>query len=71
MRNDSERVRKHNCSALIVAHKHPSGVLEPSPADIAVTRRLPEALALVAVRLLDHVIVAGTSALSFAARGLL
>lgn len=61
---------KHNASAIVIGHNHPSGVAEPSPADIAVTRRLREALALVDIRLLDHIVVAGTYATSLAARGL-
>lgn len=59
-----------NASALIVAHNHPSGELEPSAADRAVTVRLKQALALLDLRLLDHVIVGGRHALSMAARGL-
>lgn len=51
------RALHHNAAALILAHNHPSGVAEPSPADIAITRRLKTALELVDVRLLDHVIV--------------
>ncbi len=51
------RVLHHNASAVIVAHNHPSGVAEPSSADIAVTRRLRDALALVDVRLLDHLVI--------------
>ena len=66
-------VAKHalriNCSALIVAHNHPSGDIEPSAADRAVTIRLKQALALLDVRLLDHVVVGGRSSLSMAARG--
>ena len=47
----------HNAAAVIFAHNHPSGVLEPSQADELITRRLKEALALVDVRVLDHFIV--------------
>lgn len=54
-----------NAAALIFAHNHPSGVAEPSGADLALTRRLAEALALVDVRVLDHFIVAGPQTLSF------
>jgi DNA repair protein RadC len=61
----------HNAAAVILAHNHPSGVLEPSQADELITRRLKEALALVDVRVLDHLIVADTGCLSFAERGLL
>lgn len=58
-----------NAAAVIVAHNHPSGDAEPSAADRAVTARLKQALALVDVRLLDHVIVGGTQARSLAASG--
>ena len=58
-----------NAAAVIVAHNHPSGEVEPSAADRAVTARLKQALALVDVRLLDHVIVAGRESLSMASRG--
>ena len=50
---------------------HPSGVAEPSPADELITRRLKDALRLVDIRVLDHLIVAGAGCLSFAERGLL
>lgn len=58
-----------NASALIVAHNHPSGVAEPSRADIAITHRLREALSLVDIRLLDHCIVAGHQVISLAEHG--
>ncbi|RMG54138.1 MAG: JAB domain-containing protein [Gammaproteobacteria bacterium] len=61
---------RHNAAALIVAHNHPSGVAEPSRADIAITQRLRDALSLVDVRLLDHVVV-GEDCVSLAERGLL
>jgi DNA repair protein RadC len=60
---------RQNAAAVIVAHNHPSGEIEPSAADRAVTARLKQALALVDVRLLDHVIVGGHQSLSMAARG--
>jgi DNA repair protein RadC len=60
-----------NSAAVILAHNHPSGVAEPSRADEAITRRLKEALALVDVRVLDHLIVGGSEITSFAERGLL
>jgi DNA repair protein RadC len=62
---------RHNASSVILAHAHPSGVGEPSAADEMITRRLREALALVDIKILDHVIVAGGAATSFAQRGLL
>ena len=60
-----------NAGAVIFAHNHPSGVAEPSRADELLTSALKQALALVDVRTLDHVIVAGSQAVSFAERGLL
>lgn len=60
-----------NAAAVIVAHNHPSGTVEPSAADRAVTARLKQALALVDVRLLDHIIVSGEKSLAMAERGLL
>ena len=60
-----------NAAAVIFAHNHPSGVAEPSRADEALTQSLKQALSLVDVKVLDHFIVAGTSTLSFAERGLL
>ncbi|MGB6009008.1 RadC family protein [Castellaniella sp.] len=59
----------HHAAALILAHNHPSGLAEPSPADIALTRQLKQALALVDVRLLDHLIVGATEVTSLAERG--
>lgn len=58
-----------NAAAVIVAHNHPSGEVEPSAADRAVTARLRQALALVDIRLLDHVVVAGHQSVSLAGRG--
>jgi len=62
---------KHNCSAVLLCHNHPSGSPEPSQADEALTKRLTDALALVDIRVLDHFIVAGSSSISFAERGLI
>ncbi|MFO7275876.1 MAG: DNA repair protein RadC [Pseudomonadota bacterium] len=61
----------HNSAAVIFAHNHPSGVAEPSQADELITHRLRDALALVDVRVLDHVIVGDGRCLSFAEQGLL
>lgn len=60
-----------NAAAVIFAHNHPSGVAEPSRADELLTTALKQALALVDIRTLDHMIVAGSQVLSFAERGLL
>jgi DNA repair protein RadC len=62
---------RFNAAAVIFAHNHPSGVAQPSQSDELLTRNLKEALALVEVRVLDHFIVAGHQAISFAERGLL
>jgi DNA repair protein RadC len=60
-----------NAAAVIFAHNHPSGAAQPSQADELLTRNLKEALSLVETRVLDHFIVAGSQAISFAERGLL
>lgn len=60
-----------NAAAVIFAHNHPSGAAQPSQADELLTRNLKDALALVDVKVLDHFVVAGNQALSFAERGLL
>jgi DNA repair protein RadC len=60
-----------NASAVILAHNHPSGVPEPSQADELITRRLKEALGLVEIRVLDHLIIADGVCESMAARGML
>jgi DNA repair protein RadC len=60
-----------NSAALLLVHNHPSGAAEPSRADKMLTQTLKSALALVDVRVLDHLIVAGNAILSFAERGLL
>jgi DNA repair protein RadC len=65
------RVLHFNAAAVILAHNHPSGIPEPSRADILLTRRLVDALALVDVRVLDHFIVGEGRGVSFAERGLI
>lgn len=62
---------RYNAAAVIFAHNHPSGVAQPSQSDELLTRNLRDALALVEVKVLDHFIVAGHQAISFAERGLL
>ena len=65
-----KRALAQNAAAVILAHNHPSGVAEPSAADVSLTKVLKDALNLVDVRLLDHFIVAGTTPpLSLAERG--
>jgi DNA repair protein RadC len=60
----------HHAAAVILGHNHPSGRVQPSRADETLTQTLKAALALVDVRVLDHVIVGGGKALSMAERGL-
>ena len=62
---------KHNASSAIFAHNHPSGVAEPSQADQRLTRRLQDALSLVDVRVLDHIVVGEGDPVSFAERVLI
>ncbi|MBL4851190.1 MAG: DNA repair protein RadC [Gammaproteobacteria bacterium] len=62
---------KYNASALIFAHNHPSGDAEPSQADIALTQRLKQALELVDIRVLDHIIIGAGHTTSVAERGLM
>jgi DNA repair protein RadC len=66
-----KQVLIHNAAAVILAHNHPSGVAEPSHADELITRRLKQALSLVDVRVLDHLVVSGATVESMAERGLL
>jgi len=62
---------RRNAAAVILAHNHPSGVAEPSNADELITTRIRDALALVDIRVLDHLVVTGNDIVSFAERGLL
>jgi len=66
-----QRTLEVNAGAVILAHNHPSGVAEPSLHDRALTKRLQDALALIDVRVIDHVIVGGGGWYSFAEQGLL
>lgn len=66
-----KRSLSHNAAAVILAHNHPSGVAEPSQSDRLLTEALKQALALVDVRVLDHIIIAGSVSLSFAEQGML
>lgn len=65
------RVLDTNAAAVIFAHNHPSGVAEPSQADLRITQRLKTMLESIEVRVLDHVIIGDGDGLSFAERGLL
>ena len=65
------RALQHKAAAVVLAHNHPSGTVQPSRADEALTQTLKAALALVDVRVLDHLIVAQGEALSMAEKGLI
>ena len=60
---------KYNAAAVVFAHNHPSGTSEPSQADRRLTDRLVDACKLVDIRVLDHLVVGATDAVSFAERG--
>ena len=60
-----------NAAAVILAHNHPSGVAEPSQADELITVRIRDALALVDIRVLDHIVVGNGACVSMAERGLI
>lgn len=65
----AKKALDHNAAAVIFFHNHPSGNPEPSAADRAITDRLKQALALLDIRVLDHLVIAGTSHVSMALRG--
>jgi DNA repair protein RadC len=65
------RALHHHAAGVVLAHNHPSGAVQPSQADEALTRALKAALGLIDVRVLDHVIVGTGQALSMAEKGLL
>lgn len=66
-----QKALENNAAAVILYHNHPSGVAEPSKADEQITQRIKDALALVDVRVLDHIIVSTDECVSFADRGLI
>ena len=66
-----KRALETNCAAVLFSHCHPSGVAEPSRADELLTSTLKSALALVDIRVLDHLVVAENAVVSFAERGLI
>ena len=66
-----KRALYHNAAAVIFAHNHPSGIAEPSQADIAITSKLKTAMQTIEVRVLDHLVIGAGEVVSFAERGLL
>ncbi len=71
VREVARQVMRHNSAAVIFAHNHPSGVCEPCEMDVHLTRSLTDALSLLNVRVLDHIIVGDGTCVSLAERGLL
>ena len=70
-REVAKRALALNAASVVLSHNHPSGLCEPSRADEYLTQSLKTSLALIDVRVLDHVVVGGNSCVSFAERGLL
>lgn len=70
-REIARRALQLNASAVILSHNHPSFWPQPSEADVAITLRIQKALSLIAVRVIDHIIVAGNETLSLAGQGFL
>jgi len=66
-----KKALSHNANALIFCHNHPSGVTEPSPADIKITDKLKSACSTVGIRVLDHIVVTCAECTSMAERGLI
>ena len=66
-----KRCLQLNAAAVIFSHSHPSGVPDPSTADKRITERLQTALALVDIRVLDHIVIGGSESVSMAERGML
>lgn len=71
LREVIREVIRVNAAAVIFAHNHPSGVEEPSQADLRITERLKDALVFIDVRVLDHIIIGEGDGTSLAERGLL
>ncbi|MGK2644544.1 JAB domain-containing protein [Escherichia coli] len=71
LNNQNQLALYHNAAAVVLAHNHPSGEVTPSKADRLITERLVQALALVDIRVPDHLIVGGSQVFSFAEHGLL
>lgn len=66
-----EKALRHQANSVILAHNHPGGTMDPSQADLEVTRKISAALAAISIHVSDHIIVAGERYFSFAENGLL
>jgi DNA repair protein RadC len=64
-------VLEHNAANVILAHNHPSGIAEPSEADLLITARLREALSLIDAKIIDHIVIGSGQTYSFADHGLI
>ena len=70
-REIAKRALSLNAAAIILAHNHPSGIPEPSQSDIALTNKIVDAMALLDIRVLDHLVIGGSEYVSFSDRGIL
>ena len=70
-REIAKRCLENNAAAIIISHNHPSGITEPSQSDLNITSTIINAMQLLEIRVLDHIIVAGNHAYSFAEQGIL
>ena len=68
-REVAKRVLHHNATAIVFTHNHPSGITDPSQADISLTNTLVDAMKLLGVRALDHIVVANNQSQSLAELG--
>lgn len=66
-----ETALRHRANSVILAHNHPGGSLSPSAADVDVTNKISNALSCISIKVVDHIIVAGSDYLSFAERGMI
>ena len=66
-----EAALRHKATSVVLAHNHPGGGLQPSMADIEVTKRITAALEAISISIMDHIIVAGDKYVSFAEKGLI
>ena len=66
-----ETALRHQANSIILAHNHPGGSLEPSSADIDVTKKIVNAIEAISIKVMDHIIVAGEKYYSFAEKGLI
>ena len=66
-----ETALRHQANSVILAHNHPGGTLQPSTADVDITKKISNALGAISIKVVDHIIVAGDKYYSFAEKGML